>query len=130
MRKGKKKLDIEDQLYLFQIFGIIVTAALCLVLTISVTVVRSNRQQTDRLFQEVTAIAKAAPVVDALKHKDPEYDAYLQNYLDIYIKSISDLDFVAVCDQNRTCRYYPNRAFVGRVLTFGGEDRVLSGEGP
>ena len=65
-----------------------------------------------------------------MKHKDPEYDAYLQNYLDIYIKSISDLDFVAVCDQNRTCRYYPNRAFVGRVLTFGGEDRVLSGEGP
>ena len=26
--------------------------------------------------------------------------------------------------------YYPNRAFVGRILTFGGEDRVLSGEGP
>ena len=71
MRKGKKKLDIEDQLYLFQIFGIIVTAALCLVLTISVTVGRSNRQQTDRLFQEVTAIAKAAPVVDSLETQRP-----------------------------------------------------------
>ena len=131
MWKRRKKLDIEDQLYLFQIFGIIVTAALCLVLTIFVTIGRSNSQQTDRLFRESTAIAKAAPVVEALEHNgDTEYDAYLRNYLDIYIKSISDLDFVAVCEKDSTCRYYPNRAFVGRILTFGGEDRVLSGEGP
>lgn len=124
-------MDIEDQLYLFQIFGIIVTAALCLVLTIFVTIGRSNSQQTDRLFRESTAIAKAAPVVEALEHNgDTEYDAYLRNYLDIYIKLISDLDFVAVCEKDSTCRYYPNRAFVGRILTFGGEDRVLSREGP
>lgn len=75
MWKRRKKLDIEDQLYLFQIFGIIVTAALCLVLTIFVTIGRSNSQQTDRLFRESTAIAKAAPVVEALEHNgDTEYD--------------------------------------------------------
>ena len=91
----------------------------------------ADSQQTDRLFRESTAIAKAAPVVEALEHNgDTEYDAYLRNYLDIYIKSISNLDFVAVCEKDSTCRYYPNRAFVGRILTFGGEDRVLSGEGP
>lgn len=70
-------------------------------------------------------------MVEALEHNgDTEYDAYLRNYLDIYIKSISDLDFVAVCEKDSTCRYYPNRAFVGRILTFGGENRVLSRRRP
>lgn len=130
MRKMQKKLDIEDQLYLFQMIGIVITAALCLVLTIFVTIERSNSQRTESLFQESTAIAKAAPVLEALEHSAPEYNTYLRNYLDIYIKSISDLDFVAVCDRDGLCRYYPNQAFVGRTLTFGGEEQVLSGEGP
>ena len=129
--RNRKKLDIEDQLYLYQIFGIIVMAVLCLVLTIFVTVGRSNRQQTDTLFREAAAIAKAKPVVEALESpEDTDSSAYLRNYLDIYIKSIKDLDFVAVCDLNNTCLYYPNGAFVGRVLSFGGEDRVLSGAEP
>ena len=58
MWKRRKKSDIEDQLYLFQIFGIIVTAALCLVLTIFVTIGRSNSQQTDRLFPGVNRHCK------------------------------------------------------------------------
>ena len=127
----KKKLDVEDQLYLFQIFGIVVTVLLCLVLTISVTVRRSSRQQEESLLREATAIAKAGPVLEALEHdEDPEYDAYLRNYLDIYIRSISDLDFVAICDKDGVCRYYPNKAFVGRTLSFGGEDRVHTEAAP
>lgn len=109
----KKKLDVEDQLYLFQIFGIVITVLLCLVLTISVTVRRGSRQQEESLLREATTIAKAGPVLEALEHdEDPEYDAYLRNYLDIYIRSISDLDFVAICDKDGVCRYYPNKAFV------------------
>ena len=49
----KKRMDIEKQLYLFQIFGIVVTAALCLVLMISVTLSRNNRQQEEELLEEV-----------------------------------------------------------------------------
>ena len=49
----KRKLNIENQLYLFQIFGIVVTAALCLVLTISVTLDRSSRQQEEALLKSV-----------------------------------------------------------------------------
>ena len=48
----KKRLNIENQLYMFQIFGIIVTAVLCLVLTISVTLTRNNRQQERQLLDE------------------------------------------------------------------------------
>ena len=123
----KRKLNIENQLYLFQIFGIVVTAALCLVLTISVTLDRSSRQQEEALLKECATLARAKNVVEALREGGSEY---LSNYLNIYIKSISDLDFVAVCDTSNTCIYYPNKAFVGRTLSFGGEDRVLAGEGP
>lgn len=123
----KRKLNIENQLYLFQIFGIVVTAVLCLVLTISVTLDRSSRQQEEALLKECATLARAKNVVEALREGGSEY---LSNYLNIYIKSISDLDFVAVCDTSNTCIYYPNKAFVGRTLSFGGEDRVLAGEGP
>ena len=128
MKKWVKKLDIESKLYLFQIFGIIVTAVLCLILTISVTIKRSTREQADIVMQESKVIARARPVVDTLLSPDEEHIAYLRNYLDIYIRSISDVDFVAVCDTANTCLYYPNKAFVGRTMTFGDEERVLAGE--
>ena len=124
----KKKIDIEKQLYLIQIFGLVVTAVLCLVLTISVTLTRNSRQQEQELLEESSTMPRAKDVVAALQNRrDGEY---LNNYLDIYIKSISDLDFVAVCDTSNTCIYYPNKAFVGRTVSFGAEDRVLAGEGP
>ena len=124
----KKKIDIEKQLYLIQIFGLVVTAVLCLVLTISVTLTRNSRQQEQELLEESSTMARAKNVVEALQNKSD--GEYLNNYLDIYIKSISDLDFVAVCDTSNTCIYYPNKAFVGRTVSFGAEDRVLAGEGP
>ena len=124
----KKRMDIEKQLYLFQIFGIVVTAALCLVLMISVTLSRNNRQQEEELLEECTTLTRAKNVVESLE--TGVGDEYLSNYLNIYIKSIANLDFVAVCDTENTCLYYPNRAFIGRTLRFGGEDRVLAGEGP
>ena len=127
LRKLGKKLNIEHQLYLFQVFGIVVTAALCLVLTISVTLTRSNRQQEEELLTECRTVARANNVLEALRAG--ESSEYLSNYLDIYVKSIPDLDFVAVCDTANTCLYYTNKAFIGRTLTFGGEDRVLAGEG-
>ena len=92
----KKRLDIEKQLYLFQIFGIVVTAALCLVLMISVTLSRNNRQQEEELLEECTTLTRAKNVVESLEAGVG--DEYLSNYLNIYIKSIADLDFVAVCD--------------------------------
>lgn len=124
----KKKLDIENQLYLIQIFGVLATALLCLVLTISVTLNRNSRQKEEDLLETCTSIAKAKPVIAAFQ--DPNHREYLNNYLDIYIKSIDNLDFVAICDTENTCIYYPNKAFVGRSLSFGGEDRVLNGIGP
>ena len=120
------RLHIEGQLYMFQIFGVIVTAVLCLVLTLSVTLTRNSRQQEEQLLAECEAVARSRPVREALEGKEER--AYLNNYLDIYIKSIPDLDFVAVCDTDSHCLYYPNKAFVGRSVRFGGEDRVLSGE--
>lgn len=123
----KKRFDIEKQLYLFQVFGIVVTAALCLVLTISVTLERHNRQQEEELLQKCVVLSRSKYVVEALESGN---SGGLGEYLDIYIKSIANLDFVAVCDTGSTCIYYPNRAFVGRTLRFGGEDRVLEGEDP
>ena len=123
----KKRLNIENQLYMLQIFGIIVTAVLCLVLTISVTLTRNNRQQERQLLDECDMLANSRNVREALMGDGREY---LSNYLDIYIKSIPDLDFVAVCDTDSVCLYYPNKAFVGRTVRFGGEDRVLAGESP
>lgn len=106
----KKRMDIEKQLYLFQIFGIVVTAALCLVLMISVTLSRNNRQQEEELLEECTTLTRAKNVVESLE--TGVGDEYLSNYLNIYIKSIANLDFVAVCDTENTCLYYPNRAFI------------------
>lgn len=120
----KKRFDIEKQLYLFQISGIVVTAVLCLVLTISVTLERHNRQQEGELLQKSVSLSRSKYVLEALETGGGD----LAGYLDIYIKSIPNLDFVAVCDTGSTCIYYPNRAFVGRTLRFGGEDRVLEGE--
>ncbi|WP_308588863.1 ATP-binding protein [uncultured Oscillibacter sp.] len=128
LKRRLGQIEIDQQLYLFQIFGIIVTAALCLVLTISVTLTRNNRQQEQQLLEECKTMARAKNVVAALEAGSG--GEALSNYLNIYIKSISDLDFVAVCDTANTCLYYPNRAFVGRTLRFGGEDRVLAGEAP
>ena len=122
---SKRKLHIEGQLYLFQIFGIVVTAALCLVLTVSVTLTRASRRQERQLLAQCEAIGRSRPVREALEGAD---QGYLNNYLDIYIKSIEDLDFVAVCDAQGRCLYYPNKAFVGRSVRFGGENRVLAGE--
>ena len=127
-KRLKTKLDIENQLYLIQIFGIVVTAALCLVVMLTVTLSHSNQQQEEELLDECVTLARAKNVVSALQAG--EGDEYLSNYLNIYIKSIPDLDFVAVCNTLNTCLYYPNTAFVGRTLRFGGEDRVLAGEGP
>lgn len=123
----KRKFAIESQLYLFQIFGILVTAVLCLVLTISVTLTRSSDQQETHLLKECSVLANSRNVQEALT-EDGQED--LNHYLDIYIKSITDLDFVAVCDMDSVCLYYPNKAFVGRVVRFGGEDRVLAGDEP
>ena len=127
-KRLKTKLDIENQLYLIQIFGIVVTAALCLVVMLTVTLSHSNQQQEEELLDECVTLARAKNVVSALQAG--EGDEYLSNYLNIYIKSIPNLDFVAVCNTLNTCLYYPNTAFVGRTLRFGGEDRVLAGEGP
>ena len=46
-KRLKTKLDIENQLYLIQIFGIVVTAALCLVVMLTVTLSHSNQQQEE-----------------------------------------------------------------------------------
>ncbi len=122
----KRNLPIESQLYLFQVFGIIVTAVLCLVLTISVTLTRNNYQQEKHLLEECSILANSRNVRKALAGEGQEH---ISNYLDIYIKSIENLDFVAVCNTDSVCLYYPNKAFVGRTVQFGGEDRVLVGEG-
>lgn len=124
----KKKLDIEEQLHLIQIFGLLATMLLCLVLTISVTLTLNSRQQEEALKEESLMISRSKTVVSVFEGESNR--EYLNNYLDIYIKSIEDLDFVAVCDINNTCIYYPNKAFVGRTLSFGGEARVLKGSGP
>lgn len=127
-KRLKTKLDIENQLYLIQIFGIVVTAALCLVVMLTLTLSRNNRQQEEELLDECVTLTRAKNVISALE--TGEGDEYLSNYLNIYIKSIPNLDFVAVCNTLNVCLYYPNTAFVGRTLRFGGEDRVLAGEGP
>ena len=127
-KRLKTKLDIENQLYLIQIFGIVVTAALCLVVMLTLTCSRNNRQQEEELLDECVTLTRAKNVISALE--TGEGDEYLSNYLNIYIKSIPNLDFVAVCNTLNVCLDYPNTAFVGRTLRFGGEDRVLAGEGP
>ena len=93
-KRLKTKLDIENQLYLIQIFGIVVTAALCLVVMLTVTLSHSNQQQEEELLDECVTLARAKNVVSALQAG--EGDEYLSNYLNIYIKSIPNLDFVAV----------------------------------
>ena len=51
-KRLKTKLNIENQLYLIQIFGIVVTAALCLVVMLTVTLSHSNQQQEEELLDE------------------------------------------------------------------------------
>ena len=84
-KRLKTKLDIENQLYLIQIFGIVVTAALCLVVMLTVTLSHSNQQQEEELLDECVTLARAKNVVSALQAG--EGDEYLSNYLNIYIMS-------------------------------------------
>ena len=58
-KRLKTKLDIENQLYLIQIFGIVVTAALCLVVMLTVTLSHSNQQQEEELLDECVTLARA-----------------------------------------------------------------------
>ena len=130
-KRLKTKLDIENQLYLIQIFGIVVTAALCLVVMLTVTLSHSNQQQEEELLDECVTLARAKNVVSALQAG--EGDEYLSNYLNIYIKSIPNLDFVAVCNTLNTCLYYPTRPLWGgpcvlaaRTGFWRGRDLTLS----
>lgn len=124
----KRKMNIEDQVNMFQILGILVAVVLCLVLTISVTLNKKYWDQEEDLYRTGSSLARISVVVDSLKTGNNL--GALSDYLDIYIKSIQSLDFVAVCDLDNTCLYYPNKSFVGRTVNFGGEERVLQGEGP
>ena len=58
-KRLKTKLDIENQLYLIQIFGIVVTAALCLVVMLTVTLSHSNQQQEEEPLDEGVTLARA-----------------------------------------------------------------------
>lgn len=58
-KRLKTKLDIENQLYLIQIFGIVVTAALCLVVMLTLTLSRNNRQQEEELLDECVTLTRA-----------------------------------------------------------------------
>ena len=119
-----KHVKVEDQIYLFQIFGIVVTVLLFMVLSLSVTLTRSSHSQEEELLKTGRTLATSPIVTEALSLGDNQ--EYLNNYLDVYIKSIENLDFVAVCNAESQCIYYPNRAFVGRTLSFGGEQQLLS----
>lgn len=124
----KHRLNIEDQVNIFQILGVLVTAALCLVLTVSVTLNRKYEDQEHEILRTATTLARIDVVVDALKTGNNQ--GALGNYLDIYIKTIPNLDFVAVCDLNNICLYYPNKGFLGRTLNFGGEERIMAEQQP
>ncbi|MBS4959524.1 MAG: Spo0B domain-containing protein [Clostridiales bacterium] len=120
----KKILNIENQVSLIQIFGIVITILLCMVVSITVTVTRNNNKQEEKLLRTAKILASSSIVIEALQ--EDSNNVYINNYLDIYIKSIANLDFLAVCDTKNVCIYYPNKSFVGRTMRFGDEWQVLS----
>ena len=95
-----------------------------MVVSITVTVTRNNNKQEEKLLRTAKILASSSIVIEALQ--EDSNNVYINNYLDIYIKSIANLDFLAVCDTKNVCIYYPNKSFVGRTMRFGDEWQVLS----
>nr|WP_288825234.1 sensor histidine kinase [uncultured Clostridium sp.] len=123
-----KEKPLEHQIYVSQIFSIILAILLSLGVSLHYNLV-TKRNSLDMNIKNAGIFISALPeVADMLKKGQPS-EAFNKR-MDLLVKELDYIDVVTICNNDSIRFYHNNKALIGKTFVGGDETAILNGASP
>ncbi|WP_367566989.1 ATP-binding protein [Lacrimispora sp.] len=123
-----KEKPLEYQIYVSQVFSIILAILLSLGVSLHYNLVTNKNSLDMNIKNAGIFISRMPGVADMLKKEQPSES--FNKYMDMLIEELDYIDVVTICNNDSIRFYHNNKALIGKSFVGGDEAPILNGSFP